>query len=172
MDHPDPLLDLQSVDDAIGIAAVPQRQLLDTRAQALEGLGDVGVPAFGDDGQRVMRAPPPAQTSLDRLLLKSNDGRTLNDIAFALIGARDFDRALPFARKAVRKATPGTLTYGFANFNLGFALLRLGRCSESLPPLQTALREEPPEYRRYITPRIKQAKRCDQRAAAEQTPSR
>jgi hypothetical protein len=130
--------------------------------------------AFGDDGRIVARAPPPplAQTSLDRLLIKSDDGRTLNDIAFALIGARDYDRVLPFARKAVRKATPGTLTYGFANFNLGFALLKLGRCVESLPPLQTALRAEPPQYRRYIRPRIKQAKRCDQRAAAEQAPSR
>jgi serine/threonine-protein kinase len=128
--------------------------------------------AFGDDGGTVAQPPPPAPTSLDRLLLKSNDGRTLNDIAFALIGARDYDRALPFARKAVRKATPGTLTYGFANFNLGFTLLKLGRCAESLPPLQTALDAEPPQYRPFIRPRIKQAKRCDQRAAAEQAPSR
>jgi serine/threonine-protein kinase len=129
--------------------------------------------ASGDDGRTVAQAPPPpVQTSLDRLLLKSNDGRTLNDIAFALIGARDYERALPFARKAVRKVTPGTLTYGFANFNLGFALLKLGRCSESLPPLQTALHAEPRAYRPYIRPRIKQAKRCDQRAGAEQAPSR
>jgi hypothetical protein len=105
-------------------------------------------------------------------LLKSDDARTLNDVAFALIGARDFDRALPFSRKAVRKATPGTLTYGFANFNLGFTLLKLGRCAESLSPLQTALHAEPRQYRRFIKPRIKQAKRCDQRAAAEQAPSR
>ena len=128
--------------------------------------------AFGDDGRIVAQAPPPPPTSLDRLLIKSNDGRTLNDIAYALIGAREFDRALPFARKAARKATPGTLTYGFANFNLGFALLKLGRCAESLPPLQTALHAEPPQYRPFIKPRIKQAKRCDQRAAAEQAPSR
>jgi len=130
--------------------------------------------AFGDDGRIVAQAPPPppAPTSLDRLLIKSNDGRTLNDIAYALIGARDYDRALPFARKAVRKATPGTLTYGFANFNLGFALLKLGRCAESLPPLRTALDAEPPQYRPFIRPRIKQAKRCDQRARAAQAPSR
>jgi tetratricopeptide (TPR) repeat protein len=130
--------------------------------------------AFGDDGRTLAQAPPPppAPTSLDRLLLKSDDARTLNDVAFALIGARDFDRALPFSRKAVRKATPGTLTYGFANFNLGFTLLKLGRCAESLSPLQTALHAEPRQYRRFIKPRIKQAKRCDQRAAAEQAPSR
>ena len=129
--------------------------------------------ASGDDRPTVAQTPPPpVQTSLDRLLLKSNDGRTLNDIAFALIGARDYERALPFSRKAVRKATPGTLTYGFANFNLGFALLKLGRCSESLPPLQRALHAEPAAYRPYIRPRIKQAKRCDQRAAGGQAPSR
>jgi serine/threonine protein kinase len=143
-------------------------------AALLGALGALAVRSLAsrEDSQTVAQAPPPQPASLDRLLLKSNDGRTLNDIAFALVGARDYDRALPFARKAVRKATPGTLTYGFANFNLGFALLKLGRCAESLPALQTALDAEPPQYRRFIRPRIKQAKRCDQRAGAEQAPSR
>jgi serine/threonine protein kinase len=132
--------------------------------------------AFDDGRSTTAASPPPrpqrSQASLDVLLLKSKDGRTLNDIAYALMGAREYERALPFARKAARKATPGTLTYGFAHFNLGFTLLKLGRCDESLPPLQTALQSEPPGYRRYIRPRIKQAKRCDQRGAAGQAPSR
>ena len=129
--------------------------------------------AFGGGNETAAPPPPPApRASLDRLLIKSNDGRTLNDIAFALMGAHDYERALPFARKAVRKATKGTLTYGFANFNLGFTLFKLGRCAESLPPLRTALHAEPASYRPYIRPRIKQAKRCAQRAGAAQAPSR
>lgn len=130
--------------------------------------------AFGGGGETAAPPPPPPapRASLDRLLIKSNDGRTLNDIAFALMGAHDYERALPFARKAVRKATNGTLTYGFANFNLGFTLFKLGRCAESLPPLRTALHAEPASYRPYIRPRIKQAKRCAQRAGAARAPSR
>jgi tetratricopeptide (TPR) repeat protein/predicted Ser/Thr protein kinase len=104
--------------------------------------------------------PAPSKAELDELLLQSEDGRTLNDVAYALIGEEEFERALPFARKAVRRAEPGTLTRGFANFNLGLALLKLGRCDESLPPLQRALTLEPPALRRYIRPRITQAKRC------------
>jgi serine/threonine protein kinase len=128
--------------------------------------------AFGG-GSDAAPPPPPAQNaSLDRLLIKSNDGRTLNDIAFALMGAHDYERALPFARKAVRKAAPGTLTYGFANFNLGYTLFKLGQCAESLSPLETALHAEPATYRPYIRPRLKQAKRCARRTGAAQAPSR
>jgi serine/threonine protein kinase len=142
-------------------------------AALLGAVAALAVRSFASGDHRAQAPPPPpVQTSLDRLLLKSNDGRTLNDIAYALIGAGDYERALPFARKAVRRATPGTLTYGFANFNFGFALFKLGRCAESLAPLQTALDAEPRQYRRFIKPRIKQAKRCDQRAAAAQAPSR
>jgi len=131
--------------------------------------------AFGDDGGTAP-APPsrqqPAGPSLRQLLLKSNDGRTLNDIAYALIGAHDYDSALPFARKAVRKAPAGSLTRGFANFNLGYTLLQLGRCADSLQPLRTAFDLEPVELRRYIRPRIKQAERCVQRAASSPAQSR
>jgi serine/threonine protein kinase len=121
--------------------------------------------AFGGDDAAPARSPPqqPQQRTLSQLLLKSNDGRTLNDIAYALIGAHQYESALPFARKAVKKAPVGTLTRGYANFNLGYTLLRLGRCAESLGPLRTSLELEPPPLRRYIRPRIKQAQRCVKR---------
>jgi serine/threonine-protein kinase len=130
--------------------------------------------AFGDEKQAVPEAPPPrqSQATLSDLLIKSEDGRTLNDIAFALMGANQFERALPFAQKAVLKAPPGSLTRGYANFNLGYSLLKLGRCQESLPPLQRALALEPPPLHRYIRPRIKQAKRCVQDAASGPAKSR
>jgi serine/threonine protein kinase len=147
-------------------------------AALLGAAAALGIRAAVDDGTRAAlqpappTPPPPPAASLDTLLIKSNDGRTLNDIAYALMGAHDYERALPFARKAVRNAAPGTLTYGFANFNLGFTLLKLDRCAASLPPLKTALHAEPASYRPYIRPRIKQAQRCVQRARAGQGPSR
>jgi serine/threonine protein kinase len=137
----------------------------------------LGIRSLAFGGGTASAPPPPVPAvrqpqSLSQLLLKSNDGRTLNDIAYALIGAHNYDDALPFAKKAVRKATPGTLTFGYASFNLGYSLLKLGRCADALPPLRTALRVEPQPQRKYIKPRIKQAERCVQRAASLQAQSR
>src|SRR5438552_2966202 len=114
----------------------------------------------------VVAAPPPGPPPLDRLLLKSKDGRTLNDAAFALITAGEYDRALPFARKAMRDAKVGTLTRGYATFNVGYALLNLGRCGEALPFLRRALRIEPVENRVYIQERITAAQHCAQGGAS------
>jgi tRNA A-37 threonylcarbamoyl transferase component Bud32 len=140
----------------------------------------VGVGALvGGDEAGSAAPPPPAPASppaenaaLDELLLRSKDGRTLNDVAFALIGEREYARALPFARKAAKMAAPGSLTRGYANFNLGLTLLQLGRCGESLAPLQRALALEPKPLHRWIRPRIRQAKRCAPGGASGQVQSR
>jgi protein kinase-like protein len=116
----------------------------------------------------VVAAPPAGPPPLDRLLLKSKDGRTLNDAAFALITAGEYDRALPFARKAMRDAKRGTLTRGYATFNVGYALLNLGKCGEALPFLLHALRIEPPENQVYIQERITAARSCVQGGASGQ----
>ena len=96
----------------------------------------------------------------------------MNNVAYALIGAHRFADALPFARKAVAKTGRGTLLHAYATFNLGYVLLKLGRCAESLPPLNRALALEPKPMHRYIRPRIKQAEQCVQRAAAAPAQSR
>jgi len=103
--------------------------------------------------------PPLARPgfSLKKLLLL-NDGRTLNDIAYVLIGAHRYRDALLFARKAVKKAHTDP-TRAYATFNLGYVLLQLGRCGESIPLLQKALPLEPPDQRQYVKNRIKQARR-------------
>ena len=113
-------------------------------------------------------APPARPTySLDKLVLRSDDGRTLNDMAYALIGAHQFRRALPFAQKAVRKAPKGSLTYAFATFNLGYARLQLGQCALALPLLERALRLEPPDLKPLVHRRITQARRrCPGKASA------
>jgi hypothetical protein len=125
-----------------------------------------------DGGPRVVtttvaRSSGPA---LDQLLLQSTDGRTLNDAAYALMNAHQYERALPLARKAVRTAAKGSVTRGYANFNLGFTLLQLGRCSESLPPLRLALKIEAPAQKKFIRPQIKRAQACAQGAASAPGP--
>jgi serine/threonine-protein kinase len=104
--------------------------------------------------------PAPSPVALDTLVLKSTDGRTLNDAAFYLINAKEYARAVPFARRAVRYTAPGTVTRGYATFNLGFSLLKVGQCKDALPLLKHALKMEAPEQRPFITPRVKQAQAC------------
>ena len=137
-------------------------------AAALGAGGALGIRALVDrGGGKVAAAPsgPPPRTAAPSegnvaILLKSNDGRTLNDAAFWLIQAHAYKEALPFARKAVRRAPIGSVTRGYATFNLGLTLLELGRCGESLPYLRRALEIESPSQAPYIRPRIRQAERC------------
>jgi serine/threonine protein kinase len=141
-------------------------------AAALAGAGvALGVRAAFSGSHQASPPPPSRPPALDRLLLKSNDGRTLNDAAFALMNARQYTRAIPFARKAVAKAPLGSPTRAYATFNLGLSLLKAGRCRESLPLLRRALKLEP-DSGQYIAPEITKAERCVQRARAAQARSR
>jgi Protein kinase domain/Tetratricopeptide repeat len=132
----------------------------------------LGIRALvADGGHRAAPAAAPlprrsALKTLDALLLRSNDGRTLNDVAYALINAHRYARAVPFARKAVKKTATGTITRGYATFNLGYALLESGRCAEALTYLRRALKIEPEPLRKYIRPQIKAAERCVQGRAS------
>jgi hypothetical protein len=110
--------------------------------------------------------PPPSPVALDTLVLQSVDGRTLNDAAYFLIQANEYARAIPFARRAVRYTEPNSITRGYATFNLGLALLKVGRCAEALPQLEKALKIEAPAQRPFIRPRIRQAKACLQGGAS------
>jgi hypothetical protein len=115
--------------------------------------------------------PPASPVALDTLVLKSVDGRTLNDAAFYLIQADEYQRAIPFARRAVRYTIKGSVTRGYATFNLGFALLKTGHCADALPLLQHASRLESAAQRPFIRPRIKQAQACLRGGASGPTPS-
>jgi predicted Ser/Thr protein kinase len=144
-------------------------------AAVLGAAAALGSAALLSDGGGVQRVTTTVAAStrgpaLDQLLLRSQDGRTLNDAAFALINAHEYARALPLARKAARTAQKGTLTRGYAIFNLGFTLLHLGRCEESLPPLQLALKLESSSQRKFIRPEIRRAQACAQGAASVPAP--
>jgi serine/threonine-protein kinase len=136
-----------------------------------------GVYALVDSGgvqtvTTTTRAAPPRPLSptLESLLLANSvDPRTLNDAAFWLIRARQYGRAVPLAKKALRYATVGTPTRAYATFNVGDALLRSGRCRGSLTYFHGALKLEP-QQSKLIRAEIRNAQRCLQRGASAQAP--
>jgi Protein kinase domain len=135
--------------------------------------GALGVRSlFSHDGTKhaARNVVTPAAPRLDALLLRSDDGRTLNDASYALIGAHAFARALPFAEKAVAKSPHGTVVHAYATYNLGYTLLQLGRCDESVPLLQRALKLEP-QYKRHIEAQLTRAERCARGGAFAPAPS-
>ncbi len=148
--------------------------LLLVLAAGVGAVAALGIRALVADGPRAAPPTPLPRRSvletLDGLLLRSDDGRTLNDVAYALINAHRYARAVPFARKAVKRTATGTVTRGYATFNLGYALLESGKCAEGLTYLRRALKIEPKPLRKYIRPQIKNAERCVQGRASEPKP--
>jgi serine/threonine protein kinase len=133
---------------------------------ALVGAGAaLGIRSLVSGEAPHVRAAPP-QPGIGQVLLRSNDGQTLGNIAYALILQHAYARAIPFARKAIRQAPAGTLTRVYATYNLGAALFHLGRCREALPILQRALPLEPAAQRSAVTAEIARAQRCAQRGAS------
>ncbi|HEY6836789.1 MAG TPA: serine/threonine-protein kinase [Gaiellaceae bacterium] len=101
----------------------------------------------------------PKQPPFDlKKLLSLNDGRTLNDISFILIGAHRYKDALPFAQKAYRNSRDQPV-HAFATYNLGYVLYRLGNCRRGLQLFEAALPNEPRDQQRYVQRRINQAKK-------------
>jgi serine/threonine-protein kinase len=71
---------------------------------------------------------------------------TLNDQAYALMNQGDYAGAVPLLQQAVQGlsgAGPADPYEGYANYNLGYALLKLDRCSEAVPYLMRAAMLEP-----------------------------
>jgi serine/threonine-protein kinase len=70
----------------------------------------------------------------------------LNDRAYALMQQGDYVDALPLLQQSVaglRGVGPSDPYEGYANYNLGVTLIRLGRCAEALAPLARAHALEP-----------------------------
>jgi len=69
------------------------------------------------------------------------EGHVLNDRGYASMQRGDYAGALPSLRRAVadlRGAGPGDPYEAYANYNLGYTLLQLGRCREAIAPLERA----------------------------------
>ncbi len=103
-------------------------------------------------------APAPAAPATTAA---STDPHALNDQAWSLMQRRDFVDALPLLEQAVPRlqdAGPGDPYEAYANFNLGYTLVQLGRCGEAIPYLETARSLEPD--RNEVRDVLKQARKC------------
>jgi eukaryotic-like serine/threonine-protein kinase len=102
---------------------------------------------------QAQQPPPPAPAT------SSLSGSALNDAGYTKMQAGDYTGALPLLRQAVTKLNGVGYPYeAYANYNLGYTLLQLGSCSESIPYLKTAAHLEP--QRHEPKDALKRAKRC------------
>jgi eukaryotic-like serine/threonine-protein kinase len=104
--------------------------------------------------QKPTPPPPPPPTV-------AADGHALNDRGYQLMQRGAYSGALPLFQQAVqqlRGTGPGDLYEGYANYNLGYTLYRLGRCSEAVTYLRRAEQLEPDRHE--PTQIRKRAERC------------
>jgi eukaryotic-like serine/threonine-protein kinase len=143
-------------------------------AALLTGGGDGGTTAGAPQPKVVTRVrnstttvvrtttPPPSTTATAPAAPASGgDPHGLNDRGYELMRSGDYASALPLLRQAVaglQGKGPGDPYEAYANYNLGYTLLKLGQCSEAVPYLETAKRLEP--SRPEPKDALKQARGC------------
>jgi tetratricopeptide (TPR) repeat protein len=91
----------------------------------------------------------------------TGDGHSLNDQGYSRIQAGDYAGAVPLLQSAVQQLRglgPSDPYEAYANYNLGYALYRLSRCSEAIPYLQRADQLEPERHEPGQI--LKRAERC------------
>jgi tetratricopeptide (TPR) repeat protein len=77
----------------------------------------------------------------------SLSGLQLNNTGYTKMLAGDYASALPLLRQAVAKLTGvGYPNEAYANYNLGYTLLQLGRCDEAISYLEQAKTLEPQRH--------------------------
>ncbi len=89
------------------------------------------------------------------------DAHALADAAYAQLQVKNYEQAAAYARRALPGVAdlPKTDPYrGYVNYDLGIALVRLGKCPEALPYLRTANRLEHGDKR--VRSALKLAARC------------
>jgi len=101
------------------------------------------------------------QTTPGAAATTGGNPHTLNDEGYSAMQRGDYAGAIPLLQQAVRglRGTgPADPYEAFANFNLGYSLLTVGRCSEAVPYLERAKQLEPSRHEPKEA--LKQAKKC------------
>jgi eukaryotic-like serine/threonine-protein kinase len=91
-------------------------------------------------------APPPPPPPPPPPAAGATDGHALNDQGYSLMRQGAYASALPLLQQAVEKLAgtgPADPYEGYANYNLGYTLYQLGRCSEAVAFLKQAEKLEP-----------------------------
>jgi serine/threonine protein kinase len=103
--------------------------------------------------------PPPPPTTNPGAGSSSLSGSALNDAGYSKMQAGDYAGAVPLLQQAVAKLSGVGYPYeAYANYNLGYTLLQLGRCNDAVPYLQRAQQLEP--QRSEPKQALKSARRC------------
>jgi len=131
------------------------------KAAAAPRVRTVTLTQKGTTVQRTVTAPttPPPPPTPPPAASSSQSGFALNDAGYQKQQAGDYAGALPLLQQAVAKLNGTGVAYeGYANYNLGYTLLQLGRCSEAIQYLERAKKLEPSRHEPKDA--LKQAKRC------------
>jgi TolA-binding protein len=86
-------------------------------------------------------APATTATTAPAAVGSASNGHALNDQGYAAMRRGDYAGALQPLEQAVadlRGAGPSDPYEAYANYNLGYTLLELGRCGEAIAPLERA----------------------------------
>lgn len=123
----------------------------------------VSVKTVTQQGRTVTVPAPtttPAPPTTEAPPAAGQNGDALNAQAFELMRRGDFAGALPLLQQAVQalQGQNGNVSNGYANFNLGVTLIRLGRCSDAVPYLEAAKQLEP--GRHEVHDALKIAQQC------------
>ena len=90
--------------------------------------------------------PPPVAPPPPPPPVSGAGGHTLNDRGFELMQSGNYSAALPLLQQAVEQLAgtgPADPYEGYANYNLGYTLYKLGRCAEAVTYLKRAEKLEP-----------------------------
>jgi eukaryotic-like serine/threonine-protein kinase len=97
------------------------------------GLIAAAILASGGGGNEAARGTTVVQTTSISLA----QARVLQDRSTAELGRGNWERALALSRQALERLRGNDRTYeAYANYNIGKALVELGRCDEALPYLE------------------------------------
>jgi serine/threonine protein kinase len=89
----------------------------------------------------------------------SSDPYDENNRAWELMKAGNYSAALPLLQDSVTQlGNRDDLGTAYANYNLGYSLLQLGRCGEAMPYLEHSRRIQP--SRKEVKDALKEARRC------------